>query len=303
MNPDVLINRDRCAIARAVERRAHSGEDNGTRTRAPALTTRRLSLRLCPSQNGPRGGTRTSAGMVGSRGFEPRSARSERAASADCATSRDDLVPLGGLEPPPRGLRARYAPLTLQRGVELIPGIEFGRRPYQGRRLPLHQISSGANDGIRTRTSRLGRPVGDRYPTFALVRPTGIDPSRHAWQHGMLPPHPSRTWTGAVHRPIDIVSVFKDPTHDELWAARDSNPSAPLWENGVTARQRTIRSYRPFGDSARTRTRTHELWRLGCFCTATLPMSPHVSPDSKTQPPSGLAHTSSGLEAKTKKAF
>ena len=30
--------------------------------------------------------------------------------------------------------------------------------------------SSGANDGIRTRTSRLGRPVGDRYPTFALVR-------------------------------------------------------------------------------------------------------------------------------------
>src|SRR5437879_1487649 len=33
------------------------------------------------------------------------------------------LVPLGGLEPPPRGLRARHAPLTLQRGVELIPGF------------------------------------------------------------------------------------------------------------------------------------------------------------------------------------
>jgi len=32
-------------------------------------------------------------------------------------------------------------------------------------------------------------------------------------------------------------------------------------------------------------------------------MSPHVSSDSKTQPPSDLAHTSSGLEAKTKKAF
>src|SRR6185503_15455819 len=25
--------------------------------------------------------------------------------------------------------------------MELIPGIEPGRRPYQGRRLPLHQIS------------------------------------------------------------------------------------------------------------------------------------------------------------------
>src|SRR5262245_6248895 len=49
------------------------------------------------------------------------------------------LVPLGGLEPPLSGVRARCAALTLQRGMELIPGIEPGRRPYQGRRLPLHQ--------------------------------------------------------------------------------------------------------------------------------------------------------------------
>ena len=251
----------------------------------------------------PAVGLEPSAGMVGSRGFEPRSARSERAASADCATSRDDLVPLGGLEPPPRGLRARYAPLTLQRGVELIPGIEFGRRPYQGRRLPLHQISSGANDGIRTRTSRLGRPVGDRYPTFALVRPTGIEPVPPRWQRGMLPPHPGRTWTGAAHRPIDIVSVFKDPTLDELVGSKGFEPKrSPRGERGYgpPADHPVVP---PIGDSARIRTRTHELWRLGCFCTATLPMSPHVSPDSKTQPPSGLAHTSSGLEAKTKKAF
>jgi hypothetical protein len=70
----------------AVERRAHFGEDNGTRTRTPALTTRRLSLRLCPPQSGPLFRT---PGLVGSRGFEPRSARSERAASANCATSRN----------------------------------------------------------------------------------------------------------------------------------------------------------------------------------------------------------------------
>ena len=230
--------------------------------------------------------------MVGSRGFEPRSARSERAASADCATSRDGdhgrtrtatgqaldllplpdwatwpLVPLGGLEPPPLGLRARHAALTLQRGVELIPGIEPGRRPYQDRRLPLHQISSGANDGIRTRTSRLGRPVGDRYPTFALVRPTGIEPVPPRWQRGMHPPHPGRTVDRCRSPAHRDPSVFKDPARQSWWAARDSNPSAPLGENGVTARQRTIRSYRPNGDSARTRTRTHELWRLGCSVT------------------------------------
>ena len=35
--------------------------------------------------------------------------------------------------------------------------------------------------------------------------------------------------------------------------------------------------YRPSGDSARSRTRTHELWRLGCSRYTTLPTSPHVS--------------------------
>ena len=105
---------------------------------------------------------------------------------------------------------------------------------------------SGANDGIRTRTSRLGRPVGDRYPTFALVRPTGIDPSRHAGNVECF------LHTQAEHGPVLLTgpstsSQFsKTPLLTSWWAARDSNPSAPLGENGFTARQRTIRSYRPF---------------------------------------------------------
>ena len=45
----------------------------------------------------------------------------------------------------------------------------------------------------------------------------------------MLPPHPGRTWTGAAHRPIDIVSVFKDPTHDELVGGKGFEPNrSPL---------------------------------------------------------------------------
>jgi hypothetical protein len=55
--------------------RAHPGEDNGTRTRTPALTTRRLSLRLCPPQDGPSGGIRTHMNRLlrpmRSVGFEP----------------------------------------------------------------------------------------------------------------------------------------------------------------------------------------------------------------------------------------
>ena len=98
--------------------------------------------------------------MVGSRGFEPRSARSERAASADCATSRRcgdhgrirtatgqalDLLPLpvwatwplvppGGLEPPPHGLRARRAAFTLRReiGVERMAGLEPAPQGLEG---------------------------------------------------------------------------------------------------------------------------------------------------------------------------
>jgi hypothetical protein len=111
-------------------------------------------------------------------------------------------------------------------GLELIPGVEPGRRPYQGRRLPLHQISVGANGGTRTRTSRLGRPVGSRYPTFALVRPTGIEPVPPRWRRGMLPPHPGRTRTG-IAGPCDILQLSKTPLFRAWWAARDSNPTAP----------------------------------------------------------------------------
>ena len=61
------------------------------------------------------------------------------------------MVPSDGLAPPPHGARTRHAPLT-----------------------PRRVWSDG---GIRTRTSRLGRPAGDRYPTFARF---GRAPSRPA---------------------------------------------------------------------------------------------------------------------------
>src|SRR5262245_37427289 len=124
------------------------------------------------------------AGMVGSRGFEPRSARSERAASSNCATSRR-MVPPGGLEPPPRGLRARHAALTPRRGWS-----EW----------------RDSNPHLEAWKAR-----GRRYPTLALDRPTGIEPVPPRGQRGMLPPHPGRTWTGVVHRPVDMRRLSKTP--------------------------------------------------------------------------------------------
>ena len=157
--------------------------------------------------------------MVGSRGFEPRSARSERAASANCATSRCEHGPSGWTRTTTTRVKSPVCCVDTTEGI-------------------------GANGGIRTRTSRLGRPAGDRYPTLALVRPTGIEPVPPRWQRGMLPAHPGRTWTG-VAGPCDILQLSKTPLFRAWWAARDSNPIAP-GEYGFTARQRTIRSYRPY---------------------------------------------------------
>jgi hypothetical protein len=88
--------------------------------------------------------------------------------------------------------------------------------------------------------------------------------------------------TQAEHGPVSITgpsipSVFKDPALSSWWAARDSNPITPIGENGVTARQRTIRSYRP---AIRTAERFN---------------------DKHLPRPSGAAPC--GREAQTKKAF
>ena len=125
-----------------------------------------------------------------------------------CRLRHEPLVPPGGLEPPPHGLRARRAAFTLRR-----------------------EVAVGANGGTRTRTSGLGRPAGSHYPTFALVRPTGIEPVPPRWQRGMHPPHSGRTWTGSVHRPIELCQLSKTPllastsARTARWRQRqDSNP-------------------------------------------------------------------------------
>ena len=131
--------------------------------------------------------------------------------------------------------------------MELIPGIEPGRRPYQGRRLPLHQISVGANGGTRTRTSRLGRPAGTitpHSPWFGL------------WYQSLIPRPNADRWRSPAQ---ELLSVVKDPT-------------LASW----------------FGDSARIRTRTHEVWRLGCCRYTTLSFLFHVSTVSETKPPRDL---------------
>ena len=111
------------------------------------------------------------AGMVGSRGFEPRSARSERAASANCATSRW-MVTMGGFEPP---LDRLSTCCLCQVGLH-------GHGPSGWTRTTTSRVKSpaccvdttkgcGANGGIRTRTSGLEGPQAAVTPHSPLVRP------------------------------------------------------------------------------------------------------------------------------------
>jgi hypothetical protein len=96
-------------------------------------------------------------------------------------------------------------------------------------------------------------PPLDRLSTCCLCR-VGL----HGHWFGLRDLHPSLHagnvecdfHTQAEHGPVTFTghrhpSVFKEPAPASWWVARDSNPSAPFWENGVTARQRTIRSYHP----------------------------------------------------------
>ena len=185
--------------------------------------------------------------MVGSRGFEPRSARSERAASADCATSRRcgdhgrirtatgqalDLLPLpgwatwplvppGGLEPPPHGLRARRAAFTLRRELR-------------------------------------------------LERMAGLEPAPQGLEGPQATVTPHSPWFGLA------VSIVE--TQTEHGPVAFTGPGTPV------SCQRT-RSCELFGDSARTRTRTHEVWRLGCCRYTTLSFLSHVSTASETDLP------------------
>ena len=211
------------------------------------------------------------------------------------------MVPLGGLEPPPHGLRARYAALTLQR----VGAATGSRTPT--RALPrrcarrLTPWRPGASGRIRTGVIGLearGPPAGRHS---RLVRPTGIEPVPPRWQRGM------RFYTQAEHgpahrRPRTSLQLSKNPLTSSWWAARDSNPSAPFGRTGLrpvsgpsarTARLATAPGFEPgpesFGGSDASATPRCRLSKSS------------VAFEDRT--PLCLAHGSLSVRPQNKKAF
>ena len=106
----------------------------------------------------------------------------------------------------------------------------------------------GANGGIRTRTSRLGRPAGNRYPTFALVRPTGIEPVPPRWRRGMLLHTQAERGPVSFTGPSTSVSCQR-PRSFELVGGKGFEPNRSRGENGC------------YGPSADHPLRTAHVWR------------------------------------------
>ena len=137
-------------------------------------------------------------------------------------------------------------------------------------------MATGPSGWTRTTTSRVKNPAccvdttkgnwtdgangGTRTRTSRLGRPAG-----------------NRYPTFALVRsPVSIVD-----TRAEHAPVAFTGPGTPV------SCQRT-RSCELFGDSARIRTRTREVWRLGCCRYTTLSFLSHVSTASETKPPHDL---------------
>ena len=134
---------------------------------------------------------------------------------------------------------------------------------------------------------------------FESTQPGG---SRARYAALTLGSTPSQTWAGVVHRPADIRQLSKTPPVRAGGRQGIRTQTLPPGERGYgPSADHPLAP--PIGDSARIRTWTRELWRLGCSPTPRCRLFSPVSTSSKTQPPSDLARASCGIEVKTKKAF
>jgi hypothetical protein len=115
--------------------------------------------------------------------------------------------------------------LDTTEGVKLIPGIEAGRRPYQGRRLPLHQISAGANDRIRT-------PSASEEKSLAFALPKArVNPYLEAWKaRGRPLPH-TRSGSAYGYRTPSASEAKRDESRE---AESSRNPSLHAGDVGCS---------------------------------------------------------------------
>ena len=117
------------------------------------------------------------------------------------------------------------------------------------------------------------RAAGCRYIRSALERMAGLEPAPQGLEGPQATVTPHSPWFGLWYQsliPRPNADRWRSPAQELLSVVKD--PASASW----------------FGDSARIRTRTHEVWRLGCSRYTTLSFLLHVSTASETEPPHDL---------------
>ena len=101
----------------------------------------------------------------------------------------------------------------------------------------------------------------------------GLEPAPQGLEGPQATVTPHSPWFGLWYQsliPRPNTDRWRSPAQELLSVVKD--PTLASW----------------FGDSARIRTRTHEVWRLGCSRYTTLSFLFHVSTVSETEPPHDL---------------
>jgi hypothetical protein len=265
--------------------------------------------------------------MVGSRGFEPRSARSERAASASCATSRcgdhgrirtatwtgsrpaasarvglHGHGPSGWTRTTTSRVKSPACCVDTTKGMELMLGIEPRRRPYQSPMLPLHHISVERMIGFEPIPQGLEGPQAAVTPHSLWF---GLPVSNRSLRGGTAECflHTQAEHGPAVRRSTDIRQLSKTPLVSRHTGGQQGirTQASPLGRSVLQTAS---------GPSARAA----RFWRqcqdsnpdLGVLEAPVLPLhhtAVHVLTVSGRSSLSDLAQARLSREAKTKKAF
>ncbi len=261
----------------------------------------------------------------------PRLMRPPRSPSLPSA-ARTCLVDPEGIEPSSPGCRPGILPLNdepiLARttGVEpVLPRRQRGVLPFDyvplrmvprwsargdsnpdlhGLNVPRLPIAPraelvGPSGWTRTTTTRVKSPACCVDTTEGLERMTGFEPVPQGLEGPWATVTPHSLWIGGVTGRLSC----QRPRPFELVGSKGFEPNRSWGRTGLRPVGGPSAPYCPSGDSARSRTRTHELWRLGCSRYTTLPTSSHVSTVAKTHPPSSLARVSPRARDQNKKGL
>ncbi len=210
------------------------------------------------------------------------------------------MVTMGGFEPP----LDRFSTYCLCRSLGYMVAGPSGWTRTTTARVKSPACSVDTTEGLKLIRSALERMAGFEPAPPGLEGPQAAVTPHSLW-FGLRVSNPflrvgdaecsstPRPNAGRCVSPprSPFPSVVKEPALASWWAARDSNQWLPEERTGLRPVSGPSARTARLGDSARTRTRPHELWRLGCSRYTTLSFRFTSDLSCETEPPRDLARS------------